>query len=71
VCPRVACSSVLRAAVEVVAEFVNIKGFARAFVVYERLQMRDGQSQLLVVEGCPILNHFLRLKSSDVKKPVW
>jgi hypothetical protein len=40
-------------------------------VVYERLQMRDGQSQLLVVEGCPILNHFLLLKSSDVKKPVW
>jgi len=39
---------VLRAAVEVVAEFVNSKAFARAFVavVYERLQVRDGKSNL-------------------------
>jgi len=53
------CARVLRAAVKVVAEFVNSKAFARGFVVSERLQVRDGQSQLLAVPRCPVLNHFL------------
>ena len=47
----------LRAAVEVVAEYVDSEAFARAFVMLERAQ--DGQSQLLSVEGCPVLKHFL------------
>jgi hypothetical protein len=40
----------LRATVEVVAENV---------VMCELAQVRDGQSQLLTVEGCPVLKHFL------------
>ena len=63
-------ASMLRAAVEVVAEYVDSEAFGRAFVMLERAQ--DGQSQLLSVEGCPVLKHFLRclLKSSVVEKPV-
>ena len=45
--------------VEVVAESVNSTAFARAFVMCELVQVRDGQSQLLAVEGCPVLKHFL------------
>jgi hypothetical protein len=65
--PHVACN------VEVVAENVNSKAFARAFVMYELVQVRDGHSQLLAVmmmpficsfrnkneDGCPVLKHFL------------
>jgi hypothetical protein len=40
---------VLRVAVKVVAEFVDSKAVARAFVVSERLQMRDGQPQLMMI----------------------
>ena len=43
-------AGMLRATVEVVAENV---------VMCELAQVRDGQSQLLTVEGCPVLKHFL------------
>jgi len=52
-------AGMLRATVEVVAEHVDSEAFARAFVMFERDQVRDGQSQLLAVEGCPVLKHFL------------
>jgi hypothetical protein len=35
------------------------EAFARAFVMSERAQVRNGQSQLLAVEGCPVLKYFL------------
>ena len=52
-------ASMLRAAVEVVAEYVDSEAFACAFVMLERAQLRDGHSQLLAVEGCPVPKHFL------------
>jgi hypothetical protein len=68
--PIVAPAGMLRATVQVVAENVDSTAFARAFVMCEFVQVRDGQSQLLAVEGCPVLSTFSLLKSSDVKKPV-
>jgi hypothetical protein len=45
--------------VEVVAKNVKSKAYARAFLMYKLVQVRDGQSQLLAVDGCPVLKHFL------------
>jgi hypothetical protein len=49
----------LSATVEVIAVLVNSKAIARACVVFELEQVRDGQSQLLAVPRYPVLNHFL------------
>jgi hypothetical protein len=65
-------SSVLRAAVEMVAKGIYGEAFARAFVMFELGQVRDVKSQGLAVGGGPILNHFLLVEClSDVEKPVW
>ena len=50
---------VLSAAVEVIAVLVNSKAIARACMVCELEQVRDGQSQLLAVQRNPVLNQFL------------
>ena len=50
---------VLCATVEVIAVLVNSNVIARACVVFELEQVRDGQSQLLSVPRYPVLNHFL------------
>jgi hypothetical protein len=57
--PIVAPACCVRFFGESVAESVNSLAFARAFVMCELVQVRDGQSQLLAVEGCPVLKHFL------------
>ena len=44
---------------EVIAVLVNSKAIARACVVFELEQVRDGQSQLLAVPRNPVLTHFL------------
>ena len=41
------------------AVLVNSEAIARACVVLELEQVRDGQSQLLAVPRYPVLNHFL------------
>ncbi len=50
-------AGVLRAAVEVIPEFVNRKASACACVEPERCQVRDGQPQLLAVPRCLVLHH--------------
>jgi len=61
VCAHRGACCVQQLLTEVVAENVNSKALARAFVMCELVQERDGQSQLLAVEGCPVLKHFLLL----------
>ena len=61
---------VLSATVEVIAVLVNSEAIARACVVFELEQVRDGQYQLLAVSRYPVLNHCSFLNDLDVEKPV-
>jgi hypothetical protein len=49
---------VLSATVEVIAVLVNSEAIARACVVFELEQVRDGQYQLLAVPKYPVLLTF-------------
>ena len=55
-------ASMLRAAVEVVAQVLFSEAFARAFVMFELGQVRDGQCRVLAVVAGPVLMRFHLVK---------
>jgi hypothetical protein len=47
----------------VVSEVVYRRAFARAFVMFELGEVRDGQPQVLAVVGVPVLKHFFLIEA--------